>query len=310
MIIGSFVGSFDYTLVTPIQKKIDCTDKPLLLVKMNEAYDSDFSTESAKLGQELMDGRIKANSKAKYKKSYIHFVNYARDHFPDIMHNNESVILEHIRSSHLKDFFGHISIKRDRNGNYAHDPPRFQSYSHVCGFHSGIKNEFIETGTDMDKDAEKTIKKILSGYKRKVARLKQQGAMKVTEGKAQITFAGYKTIAQKAVSAAYDFALNTFAWVFLLISWNIMARCSTSSAIMIDHLEWENDSLLLHVPSHKGDQDGETSKLQPRHVYANPLRPLTCPILALAVYILQYTFSRWLRGDKMRIVVYLAKKKP
>ena len=77
MIIGSFVGSFDYTLVTPIQKKIDCTDKPLLLVKMNEAYDSDFSTESAKLGQELMDGRIKDNSKAKYKKAYLHFVNYA-----------------------------------------------------------------------------------------------------------------------------------------------------------------------------------------------------------------------------------------
>ena len=116
----------------------------------------------------------------------------------------------------------------------------------------------------MDKDAQKTIKKILSGYKRKVANLKQQGVMKVTEGKAQITFDGYKTIAQKALSATVDFGLNTFAWVFLLISWNIMARCSTSSAIMIDHIEWENDSLLLHVPLHKGDQDGETSKLQRR----------------------------------------------
>jgi hypothetical protein len=83
---------------------------------MNEAYDSDFSTESAKLGQELMDGRIKANSKAKYKKSYIQFVNYARDHFPDIMHNNESVILEHIRSSHLKDFFGHIIWIQTKSG--------------------------------------------------------------------------------------------------------------------------------------------------------------------------------------------------
>ena len=64
--------------MTPIQKKIDCTDKPLLLVKMNEAYDSDFSTESAKLGQELMDGRIKANSKAKYKKSYIQDLGWSK----------------------------------------------------------------------------------------------------------------------------------------------------------------------------------------------------------------------------------------
>ena len=60
---------------------------------MNEAYDSDSSVESARLGQELMDGRIKDNSKAKYKKAYRHFVNYAKDNFPDIMHE-ESVILE------------------------------------------------------------------------------------------------------------------------------------------------------------------------------------------------------------------------
>ena len=60
----------------------------------------------------------------------------------------------------------------------------------------------------MDKDAQKTIKKILSGYKRKVANLKQQGVMKVIEGKVQITFDGYKTIAKKALSATVDFELN------------------------------------------------------------------------------------------------------
>ena len=86
MIIGSFVGSFDYTPVTPIQKKIGCTDKALLLFKMNKANVSDSSAESARLGQELMDGRIKDNSKDKYRKAFLQFVNYARDNFPDIMH--------------------------------------------------------------------------------------------------------------------------------------------------------------------------------------------------------------------------------
>jgi hypothetical protein len=225
-------------LLYTVDDSYDCTDKPLLLVKMNDeaANDSDSSDGSGRRGQELMDARIKDNSKAKYAKAYLQLVVYVRVKFPELFDEDGNLILEDLRSHHFKDFFGHISIKRDKNGNCAHNPPRFQSFSHVSGFNSGIKNAFTEKGIAMDQDAADTIKKILSGYKRKVANLKQQGVMKVTEGKAQITFDGYKTIAQKALSATVDFALNTFAWVFLLMSWNIMARCSTSSAIMIDHI--------------------------------------------------------------------------
>ena len=149
-------GSFDYTpLTTPIQKKIDCTDKPLLLVKMNDeaANDSDSSDGSGRRGQELMDARIKDNSKAKYAKAYLQLVAYVRVKFPELFDEDGNLILEHLRSHHFKDFFGHISIKRDKNGNCAHNPPRFQSFSHVSGFNSGIKNAFTEKGIAMDQDA-------------------------------------------------------------------------------------------------------------------------------------------------------------
>ena len=70
-------------MTTPIQKKIDCTDKPLLLVKMNDeaANDSDSSDGSGRLGQELMDGRIKEKSKNKYGKAYNQLIIYLRDKF-------------------------------------------------------------------------------------------------------------------------------------------------------------------------------------------------------------------------------------
>ena len=163
------------------------------------ANDSDSSDGSGRLGQELMDGRIKEKSKNKYGKAYNQLIIYLSDKFPELIDENGNLKLELLCSEHLKDFFGHISIKRDKNGRVAHNPPRFQSFSHVSGFNSGIKNAFTEKGIVMDQDAADTIKKILSGYKRKVANLKQQGVMKVTEGKAQITFDGYKTIAQKAI---------------------------------------------------------------------------------------------------------------
>lgn len=74
-----------------------------------------------------------------------------------------------------------------------------------------------------------------------------------------------------------------FAWPYFIFAWNLMARSSMVGNIMFEHLGWKGDALMVHVPAHKGDQTGE--RAFPRHVYANPLNPNICPILALAVLI-------------------------
>ena len=60
---------------------------------------------------------------------------------------------------------------------------------------------------------------------------------------------------------------------------------------MMEHVSWEGDALLVSTPKHKGDQEG--AKCFSRHLYANPLHPVICPVLALAVL----TFMRVLKHD-------------
>jgi hypothetical protein len=50
---------------------------------------------------------------------------------------------------------------------------------------------------------------------------------------------------------------------------------------MLCHLDWDSDHLVVEEQGHKGDQSG-TMKYG-KAVYANPLQPCICPVLALAV---------------------------
>jgi hypothetical protein len=50
------------------------------------------------------------------------------------------------------------------------------------------------------------------------------------------------------------------------------------------HLEWENDSMVIHFGQMKNVQFG--GKQDPKHVFANPIIPENCPILAVGIYYL------------------------
>ena len=84
-----------------------------------------------------------------------------------------------------------------------------------------------------------------------------------------------------------------FGWPFLVLQWNLVARSATVSSMMMEHISWEGDSLVITTPKHKGDQEG--ANCFPRHLYANPIDPVICPVLALAIL----TFVRGLRVDPL-----------
>ncbi len=50
---------------------------------------------------------------------------------------------------------------------------------------------------------------------------------------------------------------------------------------MLAHVSWTNDHLTIVNPRTKTDQTGEAAF--PKSLYANPLQPELCPVLALAV---------------------------
>ena len=78
-----------------------------------------------------------------------------------------------------------------------------------------------------------------------------------------------------------------FAWVFMVLCWNLMGRSNSVSSINFQHIDWTQDCMTITYASSKTDKKG-TKEGNTKHVYANPLEPAICPILAMAVYLFCY----------------------
>ena len=138
-------------------------------------------------------------------------------------------------------------------------------------------------------DVNQELETLLTGYKRRVSDFKLDGKMPVFEGKYHLTFDGYRVLATQLMKAEFNQML--FGWPYLVLQWNLIARTATVSSMMMEHIGWEADALLITTPKHKGDQEGV--KCFARHLYANPSTPAICPVLALAILV----FVRSVRHD-------------
>ena len=77
---------------------------------------------------------------------------------------------------------------------------------------------------------------------------------------------------------------SIFTHCFLVLEWNLMARSDNVCTTHINHISWDEDSLIFYFMKSKGDQEGLNSN-EPWHIYSNPLNPFICPILALTRYV-------------------------
>jgi len=75
-----------------------------------------------------------------------------------------------------------------------------------------------------------------------------------------------------------------FARCFLTLEWNLMARSESIVFAHLFHITWEDDCLVFRFAKSKTDQTGRNAN-QVWHVYATPMQPATCPVLALATYV-------------------------
>jgi hypothetical protein len=187
-----------------------------------------------------------------------------------------------VQRDHILQFFGWLINEKHK------DKPA--AISTVTLYKSALKWYYKEHKLIMTPEVNQELDTLLKGYQRRVSDLKLEGRMQVFEGKYHLPFQGYAVLAKFLFrSTRFDEVL--FAWPFLVLQWNLIARTATVSSIMMEHVGWEEDSLLITTPKHKGDQEGV--KCFARHLFANPLFPEICPVLALAVL----TFARTLRHD-------------
>lgn len=251
------------------------------------------------LAENIIDRRHANNTKKQYDAKVKQFVVWIASAHPEILSTEDSTELDYslVTNAILKEFFAHISKKRDRSTGEYLDPIQFQSFALVSGYKSALKNHFQKTNNPFSKTVDDEIKSFLAGYERLIANLKKDGDIPLTEGKIPLSFGGYSFLAERALapqksvdSTVAEFELSIFAHVFLLLCWNVMARCVSISSLLFDNISWIEDAMTIVFAMTKSDQEGKNCS--PKHVFANPLHPEICPILSLGIYIFTLGFRR------------------
>ena len=172
------------------------------------------------------------------------------------------------------------------------------SYETLSGYRSALSHAYVDCGNHpMDHNLAAEMKQLLNGYQREVCSLKSEGKMDAQEGKMPVTFLAFRMLAFAALGIGFIFssiqAMPTILWyahVYLILQWNLMVRTSNVSDSNYQHMWWEGDHLKILTPKQKNDQAGV--RAYPKSVYANPLDPIICPILALALWLMACTSFR------------------
>ena len=77
---------------------------------------------------------------------------------------------------------------------------------------------------------------------------------------------------------------NVFLWCWEVLQWNLCCRSVNVETVRLEHMGFSGDAFRFKFKRAKNDQGGDLDHT--KHVYANPLQPVTCPVLAWAVYMM------------------------
>ncbi|ETV69096.1 hypothetical protein H257_15066 [Aphanomyces astaci] len=153
------------------------------------------------------------------------------------------------------------------------------SPSTLSGYRSAIKDYYNRLNVPIPAGFANDATVIFQGIRRLCASETQSGTIK-PGGKQPLRHLQYVALCKESLSKLDA----DFTHLFLILTWNLMCRSKSTSTVRIDHLTDEGDAIGVTFFKSKTDQGG-TKRRDPKHVYANPLRPETCCILALALYL-------------------------
>jgi hypothetical protein len=188
----------------------------------------------------LIGGRIVPRTKLQYQSK----IRAIKRYYTEQLHLDFSVPVDR---DDILAFFGWLIDVQHK------DRPLAISSVHL--YKSALGWYYKERRLIMDPTVNQELDTLLKGYHRRVSELKLVGKMPVFEGKYHLPFEGYRTLANLLVRLT-PFTQMLFAWPFLVLQWNLIARSATVSSMMMEHIGWEGDALRISTPKHKGDQEG------------------------------------------------------
>ena len=234
--------------------------------------------ENEEMARNIMEGKRKENTRKMSRNRIRALKTWIRESHPVVFDYENDCIKLPIPPNITMEFMAKVSTIEDKRTK----EKRQASVSVIGSYRSSIAMLYEERNIRFDDKTMIAFNKFAGGYKRLVADKKLNGEMKIQEGKSPITFQAYNFVAKEAMRTQGDHSLGCFAHLFLILCWTLMARSVSVGTIMLDHLSWEGDALLVSTPKHKSDQ--ERNNCYPKHVYANPENPFICPMLSMAIH--------------------------
>lgn len=111
----------------------------------------------------------------------------------------------------------------------------------------------------LDETLETHLNGFINGYKKLIADKKKRGVMSVMEGKSVITDGGYIDLVQECRKLCHkhnatpsDFKAADFAWTWITMQWNLVSRSVSVQDIMLEHMDWHGDALVVQFAKSKG----------------------------------------------------------
>ena len=215
--------------------------------KMSElrmAENEDSVKSEINLADEIIAGRKCTNTKVQYGRKVEHFKKWISEVNPDCMSSDSTLNLHLIDTSQLQQFLGHICKKKNAKGEYL-SPTVYQAFQHVSGYKSAIKDYYSTKNVKFSLESGRMMEHFFKGYNRKIAQMKQDGFIPLIEGKQPISFKGYKFLASKALDQLVDYNISISCHLFLVLCWNLIARCVSVGSLMYDHVSWSLDALVI-----------------------------------------------------------------
>lgn len=154
------------------------------------------------------------------------------------------------------------------------------SYAALSTERSAFLSLLKENRIQMTSEAIVDLHSFFSGIHRRDASSRSRGDRFDGEGKMPLPFALFTHLAKKLiVSERRDhlWAHAYHAWL-----WASMARNNNIGSLLASHIRVDNDALCVKFEVTKCDQTAEKSPTI--FIFANPLKPEICPVLALALH--------------------------
>ena len=179
-----------------------------------------------------------------------------------------------------------ISVENDEGEMVATECMDVCSAGRYSSLNTCITTYLFELyGRSYTEDEKKEMKIVIAGIKRTIsARVQASGNLEQMEpGKREMLFELYRKLNTWLMMKG-DKA-SVFARAFLVVTWNLMCRSESTTSVKIADLVVRGEDAIGIVFAHqKNDQDGSRQR-KPRHIYANPIDYVTCPLLAIFEYL-------------------------